>query len=216
MSTFLMNPATSYVEPKFPPADEYSQNDYIQTSQVGTHDGGYYGASGLTHGFGYSAPPLTHDARRYVGGSLAAETPYASTNQVNGYGLSPVSAAPMNLSNGTLAQPQSYGQVDHARTSPNTRSPHLAVGASSGHTHGGPGGAAGPQTGPTSLSPNQLKQTNTSGNNTDSSLKNGVGIVYAWMTKSHSKSKYKKYVRKYLKSSKHSETNASEFWETLD
>ena len=53
MSSFLMNSAP-YVEPKFPPSEEYSQNNYIQTQ-----NSDYY-RSGTVQNYGYS-----HDARRY-------------------------------------------------------------------------------------------------------------------------------------------------------
>ena len=154
-----MNPASSYVEPKFPPTEEYSANDYIHSA--GAHDG-FYGSAALHHQFGY-------DARRY--GGIAAESPYTSTGQPHhGYGVpsaaTPPGTTPINLSNGTLGHspgagvpntPNSYHHGD-SRTSPNSSASHGphqrgsshggGGAAGAGHTTSGAGGASGPPGGP--------------------------------------------------------------------
>lgn len=55
MSSFLMNSAPPYVEPKFPPSEEYSQNNYIHASPEDFY-------RNVAHSYGFAA---SVDQRRY-------------------------------------------------------------------------------------------------------------------------------------------------------
>ena len=69
MSSFLMNPSSAYthhsvvVDPKFPPTEEYSQNNYISSPVTGPDYFGnhqQYGGYHQTSGTPYSATTMVH------------------------------------------------------------------------------------------------------------------------------------------------------------
>lgn len=77
MSSFLMNPSSAYshhsvvVDPKFPPTEEYSQNNYISTAVPGPDYFGNHQQYGYhqTTGTPYSATTMMHIASNGPGKS---------------------------------------------------------------------------------------------------------------------------------------------------
>jgi hypothetical protein len=77
MSSFLMNPAP-YAEPKFPPNEEYSHNNYIP-SQV-TED--FYRTP--PHGYGFTPDERRYASREQFVASAQSGFPCASTPPLSG------------------------------------------------------------------------------------------------------------------------------------
>lgn len=102
MSSFLMN-SSPFAEPKFPPSEEYSQNNYISS---GHED--YYRSSGHNYGFshetrgsyapsqdGYS--PNTNYGGCATGPTAMNHRAVETPNPVPAQGYTPVSQSPQNV-----------------------------------------------------------------------------------------------------------------------
>ena len=134
MSSFLMN-STPYVEPKFPPSEEYSQHSYIPTQSPDD----YYRHAG---GAGYPAYPPP-DMRRYnpVPNHGPAHDNF-NTGTVTAYGnCTSVSPGPLGrMDNGTIGAGQPYSsppQPAHSESPGSAPSP----GPPNGQTIISPGGS---------------------------------------------------------------------------
>lgn len=158
MSSFLMN-STPYAEPKFPPSEEYSQNNYMQSQT--SED--YY--RNPIPNYGYSA-----EQRRY-----AQESGYnnSSSGGGNSYGCV-TSVTSMTTSLDSVTVDNSTPQSHNYRTPPppahstHSDSPTSVPSPTPSNPSSGGGGVAPPGCTP---------------NNTNSATSNTV--IYPWMKRVH-------------------------------
>ncbi|KAK8768039.1 hypothetical protein V5799_005181 [Amblyomma americanum] len=179
MSSFLMN-SPSYVDPKFPPPEEYSQGNYIPSHGAGDYYAGappHHHHHAAAHPYasfgGAAAPPYATENGGYV--SSASPHYYQHSCSMTQTTLSPLSRPSVGLDHagGGHSPPYSGPPAPLQRSPsppppatmlrPSPQSPHVV-----GPMHS-PGGTA---TAPTTVAGGDCNQA-------------GQPVIYPWMKKAH-------------------------------
>nr|ABD46727.1 homeobox protein deformed [Endeis spinosa] len=204
MCPFLMN-SGSYVDPKFPPSEEYSQNSYIPshgTDYYGHHQGYGYGINSQHHpGVSYGRDNSAYSANHHVPSSYYQQT--CNLNPPQNLGVHPglVSSGPpptappsglgLDVSTTATGLPASASangasilrtnhhhhnhSLHHHQRSPTSSPPPGALG-----NHLGTGGVAAP---PSSDGSTNSKQD--AGMQECNSSNGSHPVIYPWMRKVH-------------------------------
>ncbi|XP_064471853.1 homeobox protein Hox-B4-like [Ornithodoros turicata] len=175
MSSFLMN-SPSYVDPKFPPSEEYSQGNYIPS-----HGGDYFGPqhhpAHPAYGFGAASHGPPYGPSPENGAYTAATSPhyYQHSCSVTQATLSPLSRP---LDHAPPPSSPGYGPQGSAPAAPIPRSPSPPPPASS----------AGGMLRPSAQSPHHIGQIHSPGSVQASDCavsQTGQPVIYPWMKKAH-------------------------------
>lgn len=184
MSSFLMN-SPPYVDPKFPPNEEYSQGNYIPT-----HGADYYGPQPPHHPYGYgvNSPHTAVSYGQENGGSTAYANHASSPHHYYQHSCSLTSSAGPPIPRGSAGLPPS---VDHVGNS-HSPVPGLHGPLPQHHAHRSPVSSPPPNGGlprsqpPQTTSSHPPQQGSPGLPNPDCALSSGgQPVIYPWMKKVH-------------------------------
>lgn len=188
MSSFLMN-SSPYVEPKFPPNEEYSHNNYIPSTQAEE----FYRRTAQNYGYGASGAP---EPRRYSQESFPGNPAYGcptsnglslgageAINAINTQGHRITQASPHQRDNDGVS-PVHPGNCQPSNTSPPSNMAQCNQPQSMNHSSH-----------PANLSNSVNNNANNNALNNNNSSPNSNAtppVIYPWMKRVHigSSSKY--------------------------
>ena len=184
MSSFLMN-SSPYVEPKFPPNEEYSHNNYIPNTQAED----FYRRTAQNYGYAASGGP---EHRRYGQESFAATPAYGcptsnglslaaseAINAVNTPGHGMTQSSP-HTRDGDVVSPGHTSNCQQAHTPPSTMAQCTQQQQQSVNNNNHHGQIAANNTAPTNNN-NNNSMVNSSSNPSSTS----PPVIYPWMKRVH-------------------------------